>query len=518
MTPECLTTGARRRRGSMRATLLVVALTTGAGTAACIDEDELFDPEDEVGSSSHALAPFQTLALQNGWTHAPFGTRNAAASLDSGIVYFRGAIAGGTSSVIFTMPPGMRPPAMAFVPVDLCGAAKGRLVIQPSGVTSVQAEGGTLATAQCFTSLEGASFAVSASGFAPLALQNGWTHAPFSTSSAAVKDLGGVVHLRGAIANGATGVAFTLPPGLAPTTNLWVPVDLCDAAKGRLRIQPTGVVTVEAEGGAFNKAQCFTSLEGVSFAVSAFGFTALALQNGWSHAAFGASVAAGRNLDGNIYFKGAISGGTGAGLFTLPSGLRPPTTVFVPIDLCDATKGRLVIQPSGAVSVLANGPFSNAQCFTSLDGASFASPAACTANQNVRTSDAVIQHGWDLGGYSANVLRGPRDCGGVRASRDVTVLAGGGSCSVVSDLSIPAQPIFWANELCARNPNMVIGNSTITDACNEFFAGGSDLGNRDCRYIVHESGSPFVPPFQPSNEVTCQPAHNTTVQVEVPCP
>jgi hypothetical protein len=170
------------------------------------------------------------------------------------------------------------------------------------------------------------------------------------------------------------------------------------------------------------------------------------------------------------------------------------------------------------VSVQANGAFSSAQCFTSLDGASFNSREACTAGQNVRTSDAAIQHGWDLGGYSVNVLRGTRDCGGVRTSRDVTVLSGGGTCTVVSDLGIPAQPIFWANELCARNPNMAVGNSTITDACNEFFAGGSDLGSRDCRYIVHESGGPFVPPFQPSNEVTCQPAHNATVQVQVPCP
>jgi len=518
MTSDCVATGERRRRGSMRDALLVIALTAGVGTTACIGEDELLDPEEEVGSSSHALAPFQTLALENGWTHAPFGTRNAAASLDSGIVYLRGAIASGTSSVIFTLPPTMRPLAMAYVQVDLCNAAQGRLVIQPSGVVSVQAEGGTFANAQCFTSLEGASFAVSASGFTQLVLQNGWTHAPFSTSSAALRDLGGVVHLRGAIANGTSGVAFTLPGGLAPATNMWVPVDLCNATRGRLFIQPSGVVTVEAEGGAFANAQCFTSLEGVSFAVSAFGFAALALQSGWTHAPFGTSVAAGRDLDGNVYLKGAVAGGTSAGIFTLPSGLRPPTNVFVPIDLCDSTKGRLIIQPSGAVGVQANGAFSNAQCFTSLDGASFNSREACTANQNMRTSDALIQHGWDLGGYSTNVLRGPRDCGGVRTSRDVTVLAGGGTCTVISDLSIPAQPIFWANELCARNPNMIVGNSTITDACNEFFAGGSDLGNRDCRYIVHESGGPFVPPFQPSNDVTCQPAHNVTVQVQVPCP
>lgn len=494
-----------------------IALATGVGTAACASEDEPLDPEEELGSSEHALQPFVPLTLQNGWTHAPFGTRNAEASLDSGIVYFRGAVFGGTSSVLFTLQPSMRPPAVAYVPVDLCNANKGRLIVDPSGVVSVQAEG-AFANAQCFTSLEGASFVVSGSGFTQLPLQNGWTHAPYSTSAAAWRDLGGVVHLRGAIANGSSGVAFTLPGGLAPASNLYVPVDLCNATKGRLLIQTSGVVMVEAEGGLFTNAQCFTSLEGVSFAASAFGFAAFALQNGWTHAPFATAVAAGRNLDGNVYLKGAVAGGTSSGLFTLPAGLRPNTNVYVPIDLCNSTKGRLLVQPNGSVSVQAHGAFSNAQCLTSLDGVSFSAQGQCTANQNVPTSDAVIQHGWDLGGYSANVLRGPRDCGGVRASRDVSVVAGGGSCSVVSDVSIPALPIFWANELCARNPNMAVGNSTITDACAEFSAGGSDLGNRDCRYIVHVAGSPFVPPFQPSNEVTCQPAHNKTVQVPAPCP
>jgi hypothetical protein len=47
------------------------------------------------------------------------------------------------------------------------------------------------------------------------------------------------------------------------------------------------------------------------------------------------------------------------------------TNVCFPIDLCGATKGRLLIQNNGAVTVEPEGSFSNAQCFTSLDGASF---------------------------------------------------------------------------------------------------------------------------------------------------
>jgi hypothetical protein len=75
---------------------------------------------------------------------------------------------------------------------------------------------------------------------------------------------------------------------------------------------------------------------------------------------------------GIIRFQGAISSGSTTAVFTLPSGFRPATTVYVPVDLCAAHKGRLIIQPSGDVTVQAQGAFSDAQCFTSLEGAAFA--------------------------------------------------------------------------------------------------------------------------------------------------
>jgi hypothetical protein len=48
-------------------------------------------------------------------------------------------------------------------------------------------------------------------------------------------------------------------------------------------------------------------------------------------------------------------------------------TVYVAVDVGNATNGRLIIQPSGVVSgQQQNGdPFTDAQCFTSLDGAEF---------------------------------------------------------------------------------------------------------------------------------------------------
>jgi hypothetical protein len=151
--------------------------------------------------------------------------------------------------------------------VDLCNATNGRLQIEPTGVVTVQAEGGAFSNAACFTSLDGVTYSKSASSFTPLTLQNGWTNSPFGTAAAAVRTISGIVHLRGAIATtGSNPVPFTLPAGFRPASAVFVPVDLCNATNGRLQIEPTGVVTVQAEGGAFSNAACFTSLDGVTYA------------------------------------------------------------------------------------------------------------------------------------------------------------------------------------------------------------------------------------------------------------
>jgi hypothetical protein len=321
------------------------------------------------------VASFTSITLHNGWTNAPFSTSNASVSNISGIVHLKGAIAtAGTNPVAFTLPSADRPATAVYVPADLCGAANGRLYIQPSGVVTVEAQS-SFSDAQCFTSLDGATFAKSATSFTALTLQNGWTNAPFSTSSAAVRTISGIVHLEGAIATtGTSTVAFTLPSGFRPATTVYVPVDLCNATNGRLIIEHSGVVTVEAEGGTFSNAQCFTSLDGATFAKSATSFTALTLKNGWSGAPFSTSNAEVRTISGIVQLKGAIStAGSNPVAFTLPAGFRPATSVYVPVDLCNATSGRLYIQHSGVVTVQAEGgTFSNAQCFTSLDGASFA--------------------------------------------------------------------------------------------------------------------------------------------------
>src|SRR5207248_7660864 len=160
-------------------------------------------------------------------------------------------------------------------------------------------------------------------------------------------------------------------PALA--TDVYVPIDLCNANKGRLHITHEGVVDVQTENGTFSNAQCFTSLDGAWFMVGGFtGLRSLTPINGWVGAPFSTSTPHAGNVYGLVYFKGAIAtGGTATQAFTLPTGLRPVTDVYVPVDLCNSNKGRILIQASGAVIVQAETSFSDAQCFTSLDGVSF---------------------------------------------------------------------------------------------------------------------------------------------------
>jgi hypothetical protein len=107
------------------------------------------------GSSDLVFTP---LTLVNGWTGHPFSTSDPAVNRSNGIVHFKGAMAGGTSAVAFTLPPAFRPHATVYLAVDMCNATNGRIFIAPNGVATVQAET-NFSNASCFTSLDGVSFA-----------------------------------------------------------------------------------------------------------------------------------------------------------------------------------------------------------------------------------------------------------------------------------------------------------------------------------------------------------------------
>jgi hypothetical protein len=328
-------------------------------------------------NSSPAFGQFagpQPLQLENGWFGAPTATSLPSVEEVDGIVQFRGAVAGGVSPTVFQLPPSLTPSTTVFIPVDLCNSTNGRLQIEINGTVIVQAENSNFSNAQCLTSLDGASFALNATGFTPLTLINGWTTAPFNNSSPAVSKINGLVHFKGAIStNGSNPDPFVLPVGFRPATDVFVNVDLCSATKGELHITSSGVVSVEAENGTFSNAQCFTSLDGASFTpVNTPAFQALTLTNGWTNAPSSTAIARVTNAYGIVSFKGAIANGTSPIAFVLPPAFSPVTDVFIPLDLCNAHKGRLHITTSGFADIeTENNDFANAQCLTSLEGASF---------------------------------------------------------------------------------------------------------------------------------------------------
>jgi hypothetical protein len=209
--------------------------------------------------------------------------------------------------------------------------------------------------------------------FARPILLNGWFSYPSSTNDPQGALVNNTVHLRGAIAtNGTNAFPFQLPPGLRPSADIYVPTNLCNAKKGRLKIDVGGVTTVEAEAGDWAAAKCFTSLDGISFAVNSASFTNVSLKNGWVRSIYTTRNPAVRNVNGIVRMMGAVQGGSNPLLFTLDPVFRPiGGAIWVPVDLCNATKGRLYIASNGDVTVQAFNQFSDATCFTSLEGVSF---------------------------------------------------------------------------------------------------------------------------------------------------
>ena len=244
----------RAAAGAVCAAAVAVPLISAAGAQAATTVTPTYTP----------------LSLVNGWTNYGFGVANAAAANINGIVHLKGGIkTSGLNPVPFILPKADRPAARVYVPVDMCGGTNGRLDITPNGVATVEPEGANWNNASCFTSLDGATFAKSATSFTPLTLQNGWASYGEGTTSPAARKISGIVHLEGAMSNSTTPfdpAAFTLPAGFRPTHSVDVSVDTSDANRGHIEISPNGQVVVFAEGDVWSNAAFFTSLDGASFA------------------------------------------------------------------------------------------------------------------------------------------------------------------------------------------------------------------------------------------------------------
>ena len=205
----------------------------------------------------------------------------------------------------------------------------------------------------------------------PIYLKNSWAPSPYSTNQPAFARIDGAIHFRGAISTTQSNMtAFTLDSLVKPSASVYIPVTLCNSNKGRLLIDgSTGDVSVQVEGGDLAQAQCFTSLDGATFAS---GGQALTLSGTWQTNPFFTRTATVQSANGIVRLAGAIAGGApNANPFTLGAGFRPTANTYVSADLCSATKGRLFINSGGTVQIQTFGSFSDADCFTSLEGISF---------------------------------------------------------------------------------------------------------------------------------------------------
>jgi len=314
---------------------------------------------------------FTNLTMINNWTTG--GEALAASTVTNGIVQLKGTIGQftGSGGAAFVLPTGSRPSAAVSVPVAMGTTSFGRLMIDTAGNVTVQDETGGISRAQQFTSLDGASFSINTSGFTALTLQNGWTNAPSGTRNAAVKNDNGTIRFEGAVAHGTTATMFTLPSAFRPPSDVYLPLALCNGRKGRLHITTAGVTTVAVAGGDFTQAQCFTSLEGATFALSASGYTAVTPLNGWTNAPSATRNLAYKVDDGIFRMQGAIANGNVGVFMFLPPNLRPVTDLVAHLDLCNGAVGTIFVSRfKGAVEVDAENGFSDAQCFTSLEGVS----------------------------------------------------------------------------------------------------------------------------------------------------
>ena len=364
-------TAAARR--ALTASGLALALAAGAGAATADAAPGGPGKVAQPGSHAALHVVWRNLHLLNGWHGRPYGTAVPQAALISGIVHLKGAIrTSGSNNLAFDLPSGFQPDATVVVPVDLCGASHGDLVIYSSGSVYVQAQDNGVAPYQCFTSLDGASFSPSAIGFTRLTLLNGWLNShEFGTRSPRARAISGIVHLMGSLSGGAGNPVFVLPRRLRPRANVIVSVDVCHIRPGLLDIAANGTAEL-FDAHASADAVCFTSLDGASFALSSTGFTKLKLRNGWKWFGSPAARPQVKNVGGIITFQGEMMTNSHNSLaFVLPRGFRPRAMVYVQAGMGSVDSGRLVIYPNGGVFVEAEQHFADAQFLTSLDGVSF---------------------------------------------------------------------------------------------------------------------------------------------------
>lgn len=364
-------------------------LLAAAGCVATEGPEQLeaLEQGEQVEETAEAITDgWTTLALGNGWQNYWGSTYPPAIGRVNGVVTFRGALkaTNPTSDSPFTLPTGPTsflpsPASNLDLRVVLSGGVGGTIHFDLNGAAHILQDGesplGPGPAAKTLTSLDGVSFDQSAGTETPLEPEGDW--GPLygfrvggtNLWGAYVKEVDGFVRFQGLLTNSYPtsydGFLFNLDAEFRPGNNVYVPTTLGGQTWGQLTIYSNGDVYVNGSSVAANSG---TSLEGVSFSNTLDGSVPLDLDNDWGPYS-ARSVKVG-TYGGVVRFQGAISGGTSATVATLPSGMWPPTTVYLVAAAYGPVPARIVVSTSGVVTVDSPG-LSVASMFLSLDGVSF---------------------------------------------------------------------------------------------------------------------------------------------------
>lgn len=158
-------------------------------------------------------------------------------------------------------------------------------------------------------------------------LSGGWTNYEAGYRPFGFLRLGsGIVALQGLVKGGANGLLFTLPPGYRPSARraLYAICSRNNLEAARVDIYPDGrVILSSADSG-------WTSLDGLVFPVDgAVTWTPLTLLNGFTYDANWGVPSIGTDVEGRVWFQGALSrstpipGGQDQPIAAIPANLAP---------------------------------------------------------------------------------------------------------------------------------------------------------------------------------------------------
>lgn len=365
-----------------------------AGCSAPIEEGEL----DSTGTIEQSITGWQTLNLLNGWT-ATSGNAPRVAKAGN-VIVFRGSMSGAsaTNTHAFNLPAGFRTtsPQNFELRVLMGNQKTGRLrhlSTQASELNKIRVvQDGldvlTLGDGRPFVSLDGVSIDADSSFSQPLTVVQIGDWAPVYGHRANGVDsdpfyvgwIGNQMRLMGAVKAGvgkdeSDNYLFQLPSGYRPSRTVYLPVTLGfpgdpSQETGHVRISSGGGMRVFGKSGTMTAANQHVSFENVFWGEQSIKQN-LTLVNGWTSGVNNTRTAAVSDFGGYVVLEGGISGGTSTTFATLPSGLRPPTTIYIALTTTTgATPGRLRIDSNGTMRVDIPS-LSTAAQFTSLEGVAF---------------------------------------------------------------------------------------------------------------------------------------------------